>query len=695
MKKQTSITQIKSRMMQVGAAIVILAIFLATYVFLFFQFRDAALQSILLANEKFGNHVNSVLTLSNANIRTSAMQVFYTSSIKSLRTSSDLSWAEQTIGHRDLGNFVSSSNFIDNIMIYNSKLDKVFTSESSYGSALTDQFHDQEAVYLLMHPEEHSYLAPFKRQVGNRTHYSFLFSENGSSGLNSMLMDINADWYEEQLLGNLSRENHCIVDADGNLIFPTRANTEITNWDKFVAAFSQNPISGYITLNEADNFSSCWVYQKLGQTNWYYLEFFSLETDAPGLVSVRNVVFPLFALITLAILVLTGYFLTVILPTFYHIHHKLAAVSSKETALIDKFDVVVSAHQAYEQNMKIQDLQAGIFPSDTVPPVVILSTSVECGSELLKVISGCDSIVDTTLISSEQGDTLILSACTIKTRNRLLSFIQNSEYAIPIFASSPCYSDKQLLEAFAAIEELRNLAFLYPERQVLNQEMLGDCNAKSGLNPETVSSIESYVKKGQLDMAQAQWLLFFDSIRKDRYNDFLFAITYLDKKLTPLFAEYNLEIGTPVEAHMSSIADLHSHICSRLTAISEAAEGQRQQATQMFVDAVWDKIYQLYEDEGCCLQMIADQMGASPNYLNRQFRSGAGLSINDAIQYLRVDKVCKLLRLTDLPVEQIAKQVGYSNTKYFYVIFKKHTSKTPSQYRADLLAEEQQKEIST
>lgn len=692
MKNHTSITQIKSRMVQVGVSIIVLAVFLATHVFLFFQFRDAALQSILLANEKFGTHVNSVLTLSNANIRTSAMQVFYTSSIKSLRTSSDLSWAEQTIGHRDLGNFVSSSNFIDNLMIYNSNLDMVFTSESSYGSASTDQFHDQEAVYLLTHPEEHSYLAPFKRQVGNRTHYSFLFSENGNSGLNSMLMDINADWYEEQLLGNLSRERHRIVDADGNLIFPAHANTELTNWDKFLDAFAQDPSSGYITLDGTDNFSSCWVYQKLGQTNWYYLEFFSLETDAPGLVSVRKVVFPLFALVTLAILVLMGHLLIVILPTFYHIHHKLAAVSSKETALIDKFDAVVSSHQAYEQNMKIQELQAGVFPTGTVPPVVMLSTPAECGSELLKAISAGDSVVDATLVSSEQGDTIILSACTIKARNLLLSFLQNSDYTSQIIASSPCYSDKQLLEAFAAIEELQNLAFLYPERQILYQEMLGECNVKSGLNSETVSSIESYVKKGQLDMAQAQWLLFFDSIRKDRYNDFFFAITYLDKRLTPLFAEYNLEIGEPIEAHMSSITDLHSCICSRLAAISEAAEEQRQQASQILVGSVWDKIYQLYEDEGCCLQIIADQMGTNPNYLNRQFRSGAGLSINDAIQCLRVDKVCKLLRLTDLPVEQIAKQVGYSNTKYFYVIFKKHTGKTPTQYRADLPTEEPQRE---
>ena len=60
------------------------------------------------------------------------------------------------------------------------------------------------------------------------------------------------------------------------------------------------------------------------------------------------------------------------------------------------------------------------------------------------------------------------------------------------------------------------------------------------------------------------------------------------------------------------------------------------------------------------------------------------MSINDAVQHVRIDKVCKLLRQSDLPVEQIAKQAGYSNTKYFFVLFKKYTGKTPSQFRSEL-----------
>ena len=215
-----SISRIHRRMIQVGGCILLLLSFLAAFLFLFFQFRTASLQSIAAANESFGNYVDSVLALSNDNIRTSAMQMFYTSSIRTLRTSGNLSWSERTIGHRDLGNFASSSNFIDHVMVYNESLDIVFTSESSYGSAPAAQFHDQEAVEILLHPEHHPYLTPFKRVSGSKTWYSFVFSEQGSRGRSAMLLDINGDWYESQLLGTLSQDRHLIVDANGQAIIP-------------------------------------------------------------------------------------------------------------------------------------------------------------------------------------------------------------------------------------------------------------------------------------------------------------------------------------------------------------------------------------------------------------------------------------------------------------------------------------------
>lgn len=37
-----------------------------------------------------------------------------------------------------------------------------------------------------------------------------------------------------------------------------------------------------------------------------------------------------------------------------------------------------------------------------------------------------------------------------------------------------------------------------------------------------------------------------------------------------------------------------------------------------------------------------------------------------------------------LLLDPVAKQAGYQNIKYFFVLFKKYTGKTPSQFRSEL-----------
>ena len=164
-------SQVSGRFHRAGPGLLLLSAFLALFAFLFFEFRSAALQTVTKANDSFVDYVDTVLQLSNINIRTSAMQMFYTSSVRTLRTSAAPTWSERIIGQRDLGNFASSSSFIDNVIIYNQNCGMVFTSESSHGAAAAGEFHDPDAVDILLHPENHAYLTPFKRRSGDAVYY--------------------------------------------------------------------------------------------------------------------------------------------------------------------------------------------------------------------------------------------------------------------------------------------------------------------------------------------------------------------------------------------------------------------------------------------------------------------------------------------------------------------------------------------
>ena len=682
---EASVTRLHSRLSHAGISILMLLAFLAVFLFLFLQFRTATFQSITAANDSFGNYVDSVLELTNANIRTSAMQMFYTSSIRNLRTSGSLTWKERTVGQRDLGSFVSSSAFVDSVMVYNQKLDMVFTSEDSYASAPAEQFHDQEAVALLSHPEDHSYLVPFKRQEGQSVHYSFLFFAEEPSGFSAMLLDVNARWYEAQLLGSLSRERHMIVDGQGQVVLPSVETADLPDWTLFEAAMAAGGGSGYVIPEDSLLVSSCWVYHLLDQTGWYYLEHFQLQDAAPGLFQIQRVVFVVFAGVSAAVLALLLYLFLHLLPPLLHISQALDTANLDGRDSAEKFNELLSSHRAYEATRKLQELQAGVFPPDLSLPVVLIAAEGEVGGELearLLLSQGEEALVS----QGELQTTLILPACTSIRRSQLLSALRDLKRAAPLFISTPCYSGPQLTEAFQAIEELRRLAFLYPNQWIFCQELLGECSDPSGFRPDTVSALEAALKKGQLEAAQAKWLLLLGDIRGDRYSAFSFAIHYVDKMLSALEAEYGAEGAGPIDAALTSLSALHAHIDGRLRRITQAAAASQQQLSDQLCDAVWREIHALYNDENCCSQMLADRLGVSQSYLSRQFRAGTGMSVNDAVQHVRIDKVCKLLGQSALPVEQIARQAGYSNTKYFFVLFKKYTGKTPSQFRSELPA---------
>ena len=89
-----------------------------------------------------------------------------------------------------------------------------------------------------------------------------------------------------------------------------------------------------------------------------------------------------------------------------------------------------------------------------------------------------------------------------------------------------------------------------------------------------------------------------------------------------------------------------------------------------------------YHDSSLNSQRIADMIQMNNAYLGRMFKNSYGRSINDYINTCRLEESMCLLRQTDMSVEEIAQNVGFSNIKYFYVLFKKLTGITPATYRA-------------
>lgn len=78
---------------------------------------------------------------------------------------------------------------------------------------------------------------------------------------------------------------------------------------------------------------------------------------------------------------------------------------------------------------------------------------------------------------------------------------------------------------------------------------------------------------------------------------------------------------------------------------------------------------------------VADHVYLSENYLSRLFKEEVGITFVTYLNQQRIDRAKLLLQKSDLSIETIAHNVGFSYTSYFCKIFKLFTETTPENYR--------------
>ncbi len=81
------------------------------------------------------------------------------------------------------------------------------------------------------------------------------------------------------------------------------------------------------------------------------------------------------------------------------------------------------------------------------------------------------------------------------------------------------------------------------------------------------------------------------------------------------------------------------------------------------------------------VDMIASAVAMSRTSLYNKMKSVADVSVRDYILRIRMERARELLSTQDLPIADIAAQVGFTDQRYFSTTFKQHHQQTPTEYR--------------
>jgi len=81
------------------------------------------------------------------------------------------------------------------------------------------------------------------------------------------------------------------------------------------------------------------------------------------------------------------------------------------------------------------------------------------------------------------------------------------------------------------------------------------------------------------------------------------------------------------------------------------------------------------------LSGFCEQFHFSPQYVSRKFKQETGFTVKEYLQKVRMEKSCELLAGSDMYISEIAREVGYTDVKFFNVLFRRILKMSPREYR--------------
>ncbi len=150
-----------------------------------------------------------------------------------------------------------------------------------------------------------------------------------------------------------------------------------------------------------------------------------------------------------------------------------------------------------------------------------------------------------------------------------------------------------------------------------------------------------------------------------------------------LFAEENISIPYQTDFFVS-INQARGFFTKVIYDIENRIQEKRHDVTMYRIDKAEAIISRRYIDKNFSLPDICDELFLSTSQFSYLFKEGTGKTFVEYLTAYRINQAKVLLKDSPMRVYEIADKVGFSDPRYFSIIFKKLAGKTPLEYRRSL-----------
>ncbi|MBR3642844.1 MAG: helix-turn-helix transcriptional regulator [Parasporobacterium sp.] len=186
---------------------------------------------------------------------------------------------------------------------------------------------------------------------------------------------------------------------------------------------------------------------------------------------------------------------------------------------------------------------------------------------------------------------------------------------------------------------------------------------------------------------------------RNRYVNAVYTEPYVGLSMVRTMARKAAERGG---ASLVEIDEITQRCVQRLYRSKSLAEQIRHNQTMIYelTDAVRRRRYQ-NRDYSAPIQKTVEYLnlnfsqktelaqlgrwaGLSEAYLSKTFKKEVGMTISQYIARLRCQMAARILKRSDIPIQEISSYVGYPDNNYFVKVFKAQYGMTPSEYRTQI-----------
>lgn len=184
-------------------------------------------------------------------------------------------------------------------------------------------------------------------------------------------------------------------------------------------------------------------------------------------------------------------------------------------------------------------------------------------------------------------------------------------------------------------------------------------------------------QKAHTDSYTINFRLFDHRDEEINLSDNITILAVGQEKLFPHYAEnLSKSIHHSHKNHMRIKAEFYTLLDAIVSAVTDAYDTYY--PIRAGVEALcsqWDQNVKIEEYAAMC--------SISSTYFYQCFRRWSGKSPVEYRNMLRISNAETMLRLTDMPIAQIAEMVGYEDSFYFCRIFTRQYGKAPQKYRKE------------